>query len=180
MSQEPNTIETAGRAHQWINKKVAEGATWDERDCPLCGLHDQRKRSDMKQIKGKTVFVPTPEAPWGVTTPCIEPVPESITYEAFMADLKEHDCLPGPRSFMGTPHAMGHPGKWRVGLRTTSIRGGAELKPAIEVEDLERGWTLLLRWIRARQYLLTMHRYESTGVHGMTIAHDTCGCCDDD
>jgi len=43
------------------------------------------------------------------------------------------------------------------------------------------GRAQLLRWIRARQYKPYRHEfYKSTNVHGITIAHDDCGCCDDD
>jgi len=76
---------------------------------------------------------------WKVTTPCIEPAPDTMTYQAFMDDLRAHDCEPVLRSLCGTPYAMGHPGKWQVGLLWITCRGGRRLEPAIEVADLDQG-----------------------------------------
>lgn len=142
---------------------------WEERDCPVCGLYDSRRQNPERERHL------VPHGNWKVTTPCIEPVPERVTFEAFIADLTAHDIdILNPKRSIA-PHAMGHPGNWRVGFKRYLQNDEVRLDPAIEIKaplDLEHGWAALLRWLRARHYDMYTHRnYESTNVHGLTVSH---------
>lgn len=158
------------REHVWVARPLtSEGATWDERDCPVCGLHDQSLRSDWKFGDNGSQFVPRTQSSWQVRTPCIEPVPDILAFEALLADLAAH----GARH---NPYAMGNPREWRVGFWWAQWdTQGTKLLPAIRIvppQGLEEGWAQLLRWMRARQYLPERYlRYQSTTPTELILSH---------
>ena len=146
------------REHAWEPVIENPHPMWEERTCAVCGLKDMRARDRHP-----------PRGDWEVTTPCIEPVPDTVTYDALLAELTEHGVKE-------RPYVMGHPGSWCVGF----FIGLGAVYPSIHVESplaLEHGFAQLLRLIRARQY--NVHRYSDIG-YQRQLANYTCHCGDVD
>lgn len=136
------------RKHSW--KELPRDEVRRERVCLTCGLGDVRIR--------------TRDDTWCVTTPCIEPVPERVTYEALVAELAAHPVeveiswgIRRRETFDKKIHCEGVPGKWRVGLTGAkhlfvfrSPLDRAFWTP--EYAELELGFARLLRDLRARDY----------------------------
>lgn len=142
--------------HQWVERTKDPHPYWRDRDCAVCHLHDMRVREPSGH---------GPRDEWSVTTPCIEPVPERVSFDVLQAELKQHKVKE-------SPHAVGHPGKWCVGLWI----GGSHPYPMIQVPDLDLGWAELLRWVRARQY--NVHRYSDIEYQKRLAEPDPCYCDD--
>ena len=126
------------REHAWIIETENPHPMWEERTCAVCELKDQRSRDRRP-----------PRSDWEVTTPCIEPVPDTVTYEALLAELALHNVKE-------QPHVMGHPGSWHIGF----FIGRGRVYPSYWIEaprTLEHGFAKLLRWVRARQYNVRLY-----------------------
>lgn len=128
--------------HRWILKTENPHPYWEERKCTVCGLEDQRVRDQ----------TPGPRQNWGVTTPCIEPVPAEVDKEAFERELEAHQVKERVL-FIGTP------GKWMIGFSVGSE--GYHLYPILQADTPEHAYAALLTWIRARQYNVRLYsQYE--------------------
>lgn len=127
------------RQHAWKTKPGKPHSYWEERLCKVCQLEDMRVR-DRSELG--------PRHDWSITTPCIEPVPENVSYQEFAKELKEHMVCKDPL-------LVGVPGKWYIGFSIGS--GGYHLYPYIETDTVEHGFSTLLKWVRARQY--NLYRY---------------------
>lgn len=143
------------REHDW--REIPETcADYERRGCPVCGLTDRRKKQEE----------------WKVTWPCIEPVPEEISFGRLYEELSMHPAVvwqpsTGSRKMSFERHILchGRPGNWHVGLSKgdgypyvfDSIRlvcGGLMHWPpaARGVKKLAIGYADLLRAMRARRY----------------------------
>lgn len=134
------------RKHEWKELPRDEGRR--ERVCESCGLGDVRDRNGT----------------WSVKTPCIEPVPERVSYEALIAELAAHpvevELSYGVRrlqTFEQQIRCEGVPGKWKVGLTgaKTLFVFSSPLDSGFwtpEFAELELGFARLLRDLRARGY----------------------------
>lgn len=125
------------REHQWEKKESYKDSPYEERYCPVCELEEKRSH------EGKR--------PWKVDTPCIEPVPSSVTYEALIKEIAE--VVMDPRAALDLRrlvHCAGVPGAWYVGIAT----GDGYVLPhrTEKFKELNEGFAALLRWLRARQF----------------------------
>lgn len=141
MSQ-PNASEPeAGRPHSWIIKTENPHPYWEERHCPTCLLHDMRVRD--RSTDG-------PRRDWGVVVPCIEPVPDQVSYGDLVRDIREHGVKERPLAY-------GVPGDWTVGF---SLGGRGRVYPSFHAtapRTLEYAFADLTRWIRVRRYDTYLH-----------------------
>ena len=173
-SQAAVQTATNERPHAWVYvPKIPLDGDWEYRDCPHCGLQDSRAPSFNNHNRE-----------WRVTTPCIIPVPENLTFDTLCTELKEHGRLGCERNeahYNLRPYVMGWPGKWSIGFIVYGEGGKTMLVPDLHAETLEQGWALLLRWLRAREYSPEAHRhYESTNVNWRIIKEPSCPHDDDD
>jgi len=157
----PESLIIQTRDHAWVDTTdYSTKPYWERRRCPVCELEDMRLHDRSK---------PCARNAWEVTTPCIEPVKESVSYDELVAELKQY----GVRE---RPYCMGVPGKWIVGFRT----GQGSVCPMIEVQaiqTLDHGFARLVRWVRARQY--RVNQYSNIDYLRKLEDHSCC-CCDDD
>jgi hypothetical protein len=135
MQTNETDVKTIVREHQWIEKPGHQDSIFDERKCSVCFLDDRRMRRDAKYAQF--------HKDWGVTTPCIEPVPDHVSKEEFLKELEQHRVRQWPL-------LVGLPGDWQIGFSIGS--GGYHLYPTIKTDLPEHGFSLLLIWLRARQY----------------------------
>lgn len=143
MRQTQVVAQAEERKHQWVDVSEKPDSYWETRRCLICELQDMRLRDRSK---------PHSRNKWEVSTPCIEPVPDTISFEELKRELAEHNVSE-------KPWAVGHPGKWTVGFYM-----GTFPYPMLDAkgrETLEHGFAKLLRWVRARQYNLNRYsRFE--------------------
>lgn len=86
-----------------------------------------------------------------------------------MADLREHSVSCAEFK----PRALGQPGEWRVGLYYDEATGAKGISHAFSVPELEMGWSLILRWFRARLYRPADYKhYRSIGEDCVIFSHD--------
>lgn len=148
------------RQHQWVDTTDYSAAPyWENRRCSVCGLDDLRLHNRSE---------PHTRNNWEVTSPCIELVPDTVSYEDLVRELAEHDVR-------AKPWVVGVPGDWKVGFFVSTFP-----YPSLEAkapQTLEHGFAKLLRWIRARQY--NVNRY-SQFYEMERRANYVCPCADDD
>jgi hypothetical protein len=164
--------------HAWNEEPLTPGQIRAYRNCDVCGLQD----SKLLQSKHPQ----HPGTQWQVTTPCIEPIPETITWEEFKADLAangfEHRGV-ASNQYRSLPfvYAEGNPDDWRVGIEWHDSSIAIRREPTFNIkapETLERGYALVLQWLRARHYHPRKYpSYQSTGMKTVLIDRD---CGDDD
>ncbi len=170
--------------HVWSPVKQYEGSPYEERLCSVCLLKDGRN-------KDNGTFHRDAEAlKWYVTTPCIEPVPDSIDFDALIVELAANPVsiqidygMVRTRTFDDAVFCTGRPGAWRVGLYLTTD-GLFPERPDRKLADrqapyptIERASAELLRWMRARQYDPYMYSDLRRRVE-MDRTRDS--CCHDD
>lgn len=120
------------REHDWV--EVSDNGVREDRRCKLCGVPDNRIR----------------KSPWQVTTPCIEPVPDKVSYQALIAEIKVQ--LPqeyAHKQLIGRIVCHGVPGNWQVGF-STYMSTYPHQKDGFR--ELEHGFASVLRYLRARQF----------------------------
>ena len=132
-------IDQEKKPHDWQDLPKDE-SMWCRRRCSVCKLEDIfPKDGSPRSLRSVGA--------WIADSSCIEPVPEKVTYEELMAELKIHHVSE-------QPIVIGYPGKWSVGFRIF-CRSGVTNFPHFEVIaplTMEHGFAELLRWIRAREY----------------------------
>jgi hypothetical protein len=145
------------REHDW---KTSEGnGVRKDRRCELCEISEFSIR----------------DSPWQVTTPCIEPVPERVSYEELVAEIRANVADERLREqLVGRVQCIGVPGQWRVGL----FVGGGSVWPFRNkpFQDMEVGFARLLRYLRGRQFNPDS---DSDLQYAARLAHHDCPCDDD-
>lgn len=154
--------------HVWESKPEYEGSPYERRRCAVCHLDDGRNKND-------GTWLPHAEnLKWRVTTPCIEPVPEKISYHllveeifsAFSDKRKAQDLLNRIR-------CIGVPGNWAVGIVISGRVTYPEVKEPFK--DYDYGFAEVLRWLRARQF----DPYRYSDLHYRERLADRSDCCID-
>lgn len=157
--------------HQW--KKSFENEDREERECALCQLTDHRRK------RGSMWAEPSG---WKIATPCIEPVPERVSFDELVNELKENPReveieygIKRIKTFDDLVLCIGRPGKWRVGL--SFFDGLFPDKYGVTYQTLEEAYSALLRWMRARNYNPYLYSdlyrmQESARVRASSAAYD--------
>ncbi len=158
----PNSAKQTVCQHQWVDVSEKPETYLENRRCLICELEDVRHRDPVGRHYRND---------WKVETPCIEPVSKTVSYEDLVRELAENKVR-------AKPWVVGVPGDWTVGF----FIGGNEIFPFPMLvvkapKTIEHGFAKLLRWVRARQYVLG--RYSQFD-EMCRRAHTSHCCCDDD
>jgi hypothetical protein len=131
--------------HAWQPVSQYEGSPYEERLCPTCGLKDARSKDDGTWLPGADTLK------WKVTTPCIEPVPEKISYHRLVEEifLGLSDKRKA-QELVNRIRCIGVPGKWAVGIVINGHVTYPEVKEPFK--DYDYGFAEVLRWLRVRQF----------------------------
>ncbi len=145
------------REHDW--EATLDNGVRRERRCRLCEVPDWSIN----------------DSPWRVRTPCIEPVPERVSYEELKAEIRlnvAHEYK--HRLLVERIQCVGVPGRWRVGLAVA----GDGIWPSRKepFKDMEVGFAELLRYLRARQF--DPYKYSDLR-YNEQLAHHDCPFDDD-
>lgn len=124
------------KEHSWVANDTHP--YWEQRRCSVCHLEDLRIWPERQERDDCT------SNHWREKRGCIEPVPDSITYEDLLAEMSAAELRQGAGRFLLMPHAQGRPGQWTVSFASSA--------PHLTVATLEEGWAELLRWLRVRGF----------------------------
>lgn len=156
--------------HLWRSVKQYEGSPYKQRECPVCGLKDTCSASTSDAL------LDNGELGWKVTTPCIEPVPITISYSRLLREIFDHiGSERDAQLLVGRIRCVGIPGKWQVGLYVAN--GVTYPHRDMPFTDIDQGFAELLRWLRARQF--DPYKYSDLRYSESLAKHDSC-CGDDD
>ncbi len=164
--------------HQWEELKRDKDSDIRERHCAVCDLTTRQDLRAAKYHKDRGTY--DEKKSWSVHTPCIEPVPERVSYEDLVKELKAHPAKVWntygggkvTKTFEDRIHCMGVPGRWRVGFSTERSVSPYHSPFA----ELELGFAWILRYMRARQY--DPYLYSDLSYQEQLGRHDD--CCSDD
>jgi hypothetical protein len=152
--------------HVWEPMPEYEFSPYERRRCPVCHLDDSRNKDD------GTWFPHASNLKWKVTTPCIEPVPEKISYHCFVEEV--FSAVADKRraqELVGRIRCIGVPGSWSVGI---VVDGRVTYPEHKELhKDYEVGFAEVLRWLRARQF----DPYKYSDLHYRERLADRSDCC---
>lgn len=158
------------REHAWQDVPQYEGSPYEERLCPACGLKDGRNRDD-------GTWLPHAEnLKWKVATPCIEPVPDKISYHRLVEEIfSVFEDKRKAQELVNRIRCIGVPGSWAVGI----VINGHVTYPEVKVpfKDYDSGFAEVLRWLRARQF--DPYKYSDLAYREQLAKPDLCGACDD-
>lgn len=156
--------------HDWEMLSQYEGSPYEDRLCRVCHLKDGRNKDD-------GTWLPHAEnLKWKVTTPCIEPVPEKISYHRLVEEI--FAGVQGKRmaqDLVDKIRCIGVPGRWSVGI----VINGHVTYPEVKdpYKDFEAGFAEMLRWLACRQF----DPYKYSDLHYREqLAYSRDNCCGDD
>jgi hypothetical protein len=152
--------------HDWETVPQYEGSPYEGRLCSRCHLADSRSKDDGTWLPGADTLK------WKVTTPCIESVPEKISYHRLVEEI--FSALPDKRKaqeLVNRIRCIGVPGKWAVGIVVNGHVTYPEIKEPFK--DYDYGFAEVLRWLRARQF----DPYKYSDLHYRERLADRSDCC---